>query len=68
MTIESVKDAANRAKPVTVCMSNGDKWTVPHEDYLFFPPSVAGGVFILVEASGRFHILDASQVVDVSCP
>ena len=39
---------------------------VPHTDYLLFAPPIAGEVFIVVDATGRFHIIDAAQVVDVT--
>ena len=66
MTIQNIKDAAARHKPLTINLSNGDRLTVAHTDYLLFAPPVAGEVFIVVDAGGRFRIIDAAQVVDVT--
>jgi hypothetical protein len=66
MTVKNIKDAAARHKPLTINLSNGDQLTVPHTDYLLFAPPVAGEVFIVVDATGRIHIIDAAQVVDIT--
>ncbi len=66
MTVKNIKDWAAKSKPLTINLSNGSQLMVPHTDYLLFAPPIAGEVFIVVDATGRFHIIDAAQVVDVT--
>jgi hypothetical protein len=66
MTVQNIKDAAAGLQRLTLHLSNGAQISVPHTDYLLFAPPVAGEIIIVVEATGRFHIIDAAQVVEVT--
>lgn len=66
MTIQAIRDAVQRHAPITLKLSSGEQIIVPHQDFLFFAPPVAGQVIIAVEATGRFHILDATQIIGIT--
>jgi hypothetical protein len=65
MTIQVLKDAVARNQPLVLKLSNGERLTVPDADFIFFGPPVAEPMFIVVDTNGRFHHVNAKQVVAI---
>lgn len=69
MSIEELKSATRTTrKPVIIRLADGQIITVPHMDFISFPPAVSeSSVFIIYcepPAKG-FHVIDCDQVVSV---
>ena len=41
MSIDQIEEAAQRGVPFSLKVADGDKFDVPHSDYIFFPPKAA---------------------------
>lgn len=66
MKREALKDAVQTALnfPVFVELSSGRKLSVPHPDYVLFPPEV--NVVVVVTSGGGFNVVDPAQIVSVA--
>jgi hypothetical protein len=55
MTREQVESAAASGIPFTLSMADGNKYSVPHRDYISIPPK--GSYVIVYDDHGRFNVL-----------
>lgn len=66
MTVKEVREAVQAARsdrPFTLYLADGRSVTIPHLDYVFFPP--VGTTIIVWTRQGNMRLLEASLITEV---
>ncbi len=65
MTKQTLRTNLTPFRPVTIKMSSGDFFFIPHTDFIMFPPEVVGNAVIIIDSGGGVHLVDTDQIVSL---
>jgi hypothetical protein len=57
-----IKEQLKPFRPFFLHLDSGYSCYIPHPDFLFFPPAIAGEIIIVVGQNGATHVIDIEHV------
>lgn len=66
MTIEPLREASRTRpfRPFTICLADGQRFDVPHPDFLYFPPN-SPRTLVVTMPSGAVRLIDRLLVTSL---